>query len=210
MKTLCPYLFNIYLSIVLYIIAIKKIKGIELNGLYPLTCASDNYIFVTTRKNRLLLNKEDLEKKENITNVTSNPSSDLLCFEKDHYYLIGGPSTLVIIEINTSLGNIQSNNVYDNNTLIIEGDDKFVARKINSSMIIVSWYSKDYYDIVLLNVQDNRIIFATKTSIRCYEQCAGIICNNYDLDNKNILCISEYNVYINYLSGYAVFYLLLN
>ena len=100
MKTLCPYLLNIYLSIVLYIIAIQKIKGIELNVLYPLTCASDNYIFVTTSKNSLLLNKEDLEKKENITNVTSNPSSD-------HYYLIGGPSTLVIIEINNT-GNIYS------------------------------------------------------------------------------------------------------
>ena len=82
MKTLCPYLFNIYLSIVLYIIAIQKIKGIELNVLYPLTCASDNYIFVTTSKNSLLLNKEDLEKKENITNVTSNPPHQIFCVLK--------------------------------------------------------------------------------------------------------------------------------
>ena len=82
MKTLCPYLLNIYLSIVLYIIAIQKIKGIELNVLYPLTCASDNYIFVTTSKNSLLLNKEDLEKKENITNVTSNPPHQIFCVLK--------------------------------------------------------------------------------------------------------------------------------
>lgn len=82
MKTICPYLLNIYLSIVLYIITIQKINDIELNGLYPLTCASDDYIFVTTTKNSFLLNKTELTIQESVTNITSNPSSDLLSSTK--------------------------------------------------------------------------------------------------------------------------------
>ena len=115
-------------------------KNVE--GSYPHSCViSDTLVFFITSVGSFIFDN-NLLPVVNQDSIKSSFSSDLVCYNNTHFFLVGSESSLIITLITITNNNIISGR-QTNLTYVIDNFHTFSARLIGSSKILISWYSNN-------------------------------------------------------------------
>ena len=158
-------------------------KNVE--GSYPHSCAiSDTLVFFITSAGSFIFDN-NLLPVVNQDSIKSSFSSDLVCYNNTHFFLVGSESSLIITLITITNNNIISGR-QTNLTYVIDNFHTFSARLIGSSKILISWYSNNSLFIKIYKINEsNDLTLDREKTIPCIG-CSDITCEN---KSGKLLCI---------------------